>query len=131
MSAMNARERQIMQGYNIVAAICVLMVLGRLLGFLSGALGGNFNVLALGMLGLTAWVAWSLYSGQLWARNVVGLLALLAIAQALFMTLGGALMGEPVLLVINLLGLLFNVGFIYLLFFYDPVLEYFRYVGTE
>lgn len=128
---MNVRERQIMQGYNIVVTICVLMVLGRLLGFLSGVLGGNFNVLALGMLGLTAWVAWSLYSGQLWARNVVGLLALLAIAQALFMTLGGALMGEPGLLVVNLLGLLFNGGFIYLLFFYEPVLEYFRYVGTE
>ncbi|MFC6591209.1 hypothetical protein ACFP81_03635 [Deinococcus lacus] len=128
---MNERERLIQKGFYTVVAMCVLLVLGRLLDVVFGLLGGAAEFMPLFMLCLTAWVAWNLYSGKLWARLVLGLMSMQGIVVNLIFILGGAVLGDflnalPFIISSVVYGLT-----AFLLFSYEPVQEYLRYIGGE
>lgn len=128
---MNERERLIKQGFNVIAALCFLLIGGRLVSFLSSLFSGGFNLIAFAWLLVTFWLGWSLYSGQLLGRNIMAIVAVVTIFQASLWLLGGALAGVPSMVITQLLVIFFHIGLVYALFFYEPVQQYFRYIGGE
>ncbi|WP_261663562.1 hypothetical protein [Deinococcus sp. Marseille-Q6407] len=106
-----------------------MLLVARLLGALPLLARGE--MFALLPLLITAWMAWNLYSGWLWIRNLIALYGLYVCLQSLFWLFGGALIGQPLLMVAALFNIAVFAGTIYLLFAYEPVQDYFRYVGGQ
>lgn len=129
---MNERERLIKQGFNVVAAMCLVMIGARILSTIQLAMMGMLgSVATIVPLLVTLWLAWNLYSGKIWIRNIVALYGIYMIIQSLFLLFGGALIGEPLFMLFQIINIAVYGGLIYLLFMYEPVQEYFRYVGGE
>lgn len=110
--------------------MCLLMIGTRFLSTVQLALSGQFGSAGtIVPLLIILWLAWNLYSGKLWVRNIAALYAVLLIAQSVLL-FGALTLDNPLLLLFPLI-IIINGGLIYLLFMYEPVQEYFRYVGGE
>lgn len=128
---MNERERLIKQGLNVLMGMCFFMVGSRLAGVFAGMLSGQPSALGVIMLLLSTWFAWNIYSGNLLFRNIMALVAVIFVFQALFLMIAGFGAGDPLYALRQLFNAAFYAGLIYVLFFYEPVQEYFRYIGAS
>ena len=124
---LNARETMIKQGYSVMLIICGLLLANALIDLVSSGIGG----LSLIIFAFIAWLCWSLYSGRIWARYLLGFYALRGVLGGIFLFFGGMVAGESFYFLMSALNFIISGVVIYLLFLYEPVQMYLRYIGGQ
>ena len=124
-------QASVRKGFRFVAAFMLLIIGSRLLQLLGDWSQGRATLLSLFWFGATAFLCWSIYAGRMWARNILALLTVFGLLSSVFQivavfSVGGLGLG----LFVTALTLI-NVGAVCALFMYEPVQDYFCYIGGD
>lgn len=124
-------QASVRTGFRFVAVFMLMIVGTQLLRLLGAWSQGGLNLLGLFWFAATAFLCWSIYAGRMWARNVLAVLTFLGLLSSVLQIITVFSVGGVGLGLFSTALTLINVGAVCALFMYEPVQDYFRYIGGD